>query len=288
MAEPAIVDALVSLGFNLNDARAYHALLKHGASTGYEVAQRAAIPRSAVYSALRKLVDEGAARAIQGTPERFAATPAEQVLAKLKKGFDASVERLRDAAAKLDVAPDAPDAFSVRGYERILEEATRIIHDAERTLVIAGWPRELSRLQAELADAATRGVYAVVFSHAALPEGVAGRHFSYGLAEADLEAFWKHRLVVVADDARCLIGAMEGLASDAAVVSQAKAIAEIAVSQVALDVTLLAARYDADVSSVMARILGDRVGRLDALLSSEPVPRLGERFGPAPAKGRKG
>ena len=286
MAEPAIVDALVNLGFNLNDARAYHALLRDGASTGYEVAQRAAIPRSAVYSSLRKLVDEGAARAIQGTPERFAATPAEQVLDKLRKGFDASVEKLRDAAAKLDAAPAAPDAFSVRGYERILEEAARIIQDAERTLVIAGWPRELARLERELGAAATRDVYALVFSHAALPESIPGRHFSYGLAEADLESFWRHRLVVVADDERCLIGATEGLPADTAVVSQAKAIAEIAVSQVALDVTLLAARYDADVSSVMARVLGDRVGRLDALLSSEPVPRLGERFGPVPTKKR--
>lgn len=288
MAEPAIVDALVGLGFNLNDARAYHALLKHGTSTGYEVAQRAAIPRSAVYGSLRKLVDEGAARAIQGTPERFTATPAEQVLAKLQKGFDASVAKLRDAAAKLDVAPEAPDAFSVRGYERILEEAARIILDAERTLVIAGWPRELGRLERELAAAAGRDVYTLVFSHAALPDSLAGTHFSYGLAEADLESFWRHRLVVVADDGRSLIGSMEGLPADAAVVSQAKAIAEIAVSQVALDVTLLAARYDADVSSVMARVLGDRVGRLDALLSSEPVPKLGERFGAAAGKGKKG
>jgi hypothetical protein len=38
---------------------------------------------------------------------------------------------LRDAAARLDVAPDTPDAFSVRGYERVLEEATRIIHSAQ-------------------------------------------------------------------------------------------------------------------------------------------------------------
>jgi hypothetical protein len=174
----------------------------------------------------------------------------------------------------------------VRGYERILEEAARVINDAERTLVIAGWPRELTRLEAELAGAATRDVYTLIFSHSLLPDSLAGRHFSYGLREADLEAFWKHRLVVVADDTRCLIAATEGLPGDAAVVSQADAIAEIAVSQVALDVTLLAARYDADVSSVMARVLGDRVGRLDALLASEPVPRLGDRFG-ASAKTRK-
>lgn len=287
MAEPAIVEALVHLGFNLNDARAYHALLKHGASTGYEVAQRAAIPRSAVYTALRKLVDEGAARAIRGTPERFLATPPDQVLTKLKKGFETSAEKLRVAAAKLDVAPEAPDAFTVRGYERILEEAARVIQSAEGTLVVAGWPRELGRLEPELAAAASRDVYTVIFSHAALTDSLAGRQFSYGLREADLEAFWEHRLVVVADDARCLLGATEARPGDAAVVSEAKAIAELAVSQVALDITLLAMRHEADVSGVMARVLGDRVGRLDALLGEQPTPRLGERFGPSRSKNRK-
>jgi len=289
MSEPAIVAALCNLGFNLNDARAYHALLRHGASTGYEVGQRAAIPRSGVYTALRKLVDEGAARSVRGSPERFVATPPDQVLAMLKKRFEASMTSLRDAAARLDVAPDTPDAFSVRGYERVLDEATRIIHSAQHTLVVAGWPRELARLARELDAADARSVYSVIFSHAILPEALAGRHFSYGLREADLEAFWHHRLVVVADDERCLLGATEQSDNDAAVISEAKAIAEIAVSQISLDITLLAMRNGADVSAVMARVLGDRVGRLDALFAQQPKPRLGERFGPgSKAKKRPG
>jgi len=289
MSEPAIVDALCNLGFNLNDARAYHALLRHGASTGYEVGQRAAIPRSAVYTALRKLVEEGAARAVRGTPERFLATPPEQVLAKLKKRFEASVTNLRDAAARLDVAPDTPDAFTVRGYDRILEEAARIVHGAKRTLVLAGWPRELSRLTQELKAADARGVYAVLFSHAALPSDLVAVHFSYGMREADLEQFWQHRLVVVADDERCLLGATEQNESDSAVISEAKAIAEIAVSQVSLDITLLSLRHGADVAPVMARVLGERVGRLDALFAKQPKPSLGDKRGgdPTPTK-RKG
>jgi len=72
MAEPEVVSALVALGFSLNESRAYRALLLESPATGYEVGVRAQIPRSAVYGVLRRLVAVGAARAIAGTPERFA------------------------------------------------------------------------------------------------------------------------------------------------------------------------------------------------------------------------
>src|SRR5262245_42955885 len=83
-----LLEALSALGFNLNEARAYTALLRLGSSTGYEVAQRAGVPRSAVYGALRQLVASGAARAVPGSPERFVATSPEAVLALLRKRFD--------------------------------------------------------------------------------------------------------------------------------------------------------------------------------------------------------
>jgi len=105
-----------------------------------------------------------------------------------------------------------------------------------------------------------------VFSHAALSSEVPGEIFSYGLTESDLETFWKHRLVVVADDARTLVGATEQGPSDGAIVSMTAAIAELATSQIALDITLLAQRTKRDVEPVMAKMLGHRVGSLDALL----------------------
>ncbi|MGH7296053.1 MAG: hypothetical protein ACRELB_14015, partial [Polyangiaceae bacterium] len=53
------------------------------------------------------------------------------------------------------------------------------------------------------------------------------------------------------------------------VVSETPAIAEVATSQVALDITLLAQRQKRDVQHVMARMLGHRVGRLDSLLGGK-------------------
>ncbi len=264
MSDPDVVPALVALGFSLNESRAYAALLQESPATGYEVGVRAQIPRSAVYGVLRRLVKAGAARSIAGTPERFAPSPAEDVVHLLRKRFDASVEQLETAIAHIDTAPQIPDAFSVRGYERILEEAERLVRGATQRLVLSGWPRELAALAGELKGAAKRKVYVVIFSHAELP-ALPGELFSYNLAEKDLEEFWKHRLVVVADDRKSLVGATERLPSDSAVLSETAAIAEIATSQVALDITLLCQRSARDTEEVMARMLGARVGRLDSL-----------------------
>jgi len=273
MREPDVVAALVPLGFSLNESRAYGALLQGGTATGYEVGQRANIPRSAVYAVLRRLVKAGAARSVpghDGAPERFTATPAETLLALLRKRFDASTQSFEEALRRLDTTPEAPDAYSVRGYVRVLEEAERLVGTAKERLVISGWPRELALLAPELRKAVKRKVYLVVFSHAALPE-VPGDVFSYGLEETSLESFWKHRLVVVADDVRTLVGATEQATHDSAVVSATPAIAELATSQIALDITLLAQRQGRDVEHVMAKMLRARVGRLDALHAERPT-----------------
>jgi sugar-specific transcriptional regulator TrmB len=249
----------------LNESRAYAALLGGSPATGYEVGVRAQIPRSAVYGVLRRLVKSGAVRAIRGAPERFVPAPPEDLLTMLRKRFDSSAETLADAVRKLETAPPVPDAFSVTGYDRILEEAERIVRSAKRRLALSLWAREAKALQAEVKRAHKRGAYVVVFSHCALPP-LAGHVFSTGLDEHELEAFWKHRIIVVADDRTTLIGATEKRDTDAAVVSDTPAIAEVATSQIALDITLLAQRRGEPVSNVMSKLLGDNVGELDRLL----------------------
>ena len=275
--EPDVVEALVALGFSLNEGRAYAALLSHGPQTGYEVGQRAQVPRSAVYGALRRLVSVGAARSIAGTPERFVAAPPETLIALLKKRFDGQTVSLEKAIESMDVTPEVPDAFSVRGYERVLEEAERVVSSAKEKLLVAGWNRELEVLGEALRQAARKSIDVTLFSHCALAPNLPGTRFSYGLAESDLESFWKHRLVVVADDRRTLVGATEQGPGDNAVISETSAIAELATSQITLDITLLAQRHKWDTGATMARLLGDRVGRLDSLLGADAKPELGRR-----------
>jgi sugar-specific transcriptional regulator TrmB len=278
MSSDALVGALEALGFTLNEARAYVALLGRGPSTGYEVGQAAAVPRSAVYGVLRRLVDRGAARSVparDGEPERFVAVAADALATLLRKRFEAQSNTVEQLARELAAPPPPPEAFTVRGYPRILEEAERLVSGATAKVLVSGWPRELASLSAAIERAVKRGVFAVVFTHAAPPAGLAGEIFTHGLREADLEGFWKHRLVVVVDDARTLVGAVERSPEDAAVLSGTAAIAELATSQIALDITLLTQRRKEDVSALMGRMLGDRVGRLDALLPTGEATESG-------------
>jgi sugar-specific transcriptional regulator TrmB len=264
-SEGEVLRALEAVGFSLNESRAYAALLAESPATGYEVGIRAQIPRSAVYGVLRRLVAAGAARSIVGTPERFVPAPLDELLTLLRRRFESSAGALERAVAKLEFRPVPPAAFSVNGYVRVLEEAERVARSAVEKLVVSGWPRELVTLAGELRAAAKRRVHIVIFSHAALPK-LPGEVFSYGLAETALEMFWKHRLIVVADDRRALIGATEQREDDDAVISEIPAIAEVATSQVALDITLLSQRTKRDIEATMAKMLGSRVGRLDTLL----------------------
>lgn len=267
MAEPKVVDTLVQLGFSLNESRAYHALLLESPATGYEVGARAQIPRSAVYGVLRRLVQSGLARSVGKTPERFAPVDSDHVLALLRKRFDTSAELFQVAVQDLDVTPAIPDAYSVRGYVRILEEAERMIQAAERSVVISGWPREITQLLDELDGAAKRKLVLVVFSHSALPK-MKGHVFSYGVEERKLEEFWKHRLTLVVDDQRTLIGSTEQSDRDQAVISETAPVAEVAISQIALDITLLSQRTGKSAEGVLMSMLGDRIGRLDTLLEA--------------------
>jgi len=272
MPEPELVTALQRFGYTLNESRAYAALLKGEPATGYEVGRRANMPRSAVYAALRRLVDDGAARVLtsgKGEPERFAATPPRAFLGLLRKRFETSSRAVEEAARKLDVASEEPDAYSVRGYDGALHEAQRLIAQTKTRLVVSGWPRELAVLKNDLVRAGRRSVDIVIFSHARPPAGIPGEIFTYGLDESGLEGFWKHRLVLVSDERFTLVGATEQGPGDGAVVTTTKAIAELATSQVTLDVTLLAQRTGQNVEQTMARILGHRVGRLDELLKAD-------------------
>src|SRR5258708_13049858 len=108
MAADDILDSLTALGFSTNEARAYRGLLATSPATGYEIAQRASIPRSAIYAVLKRLEDDGLVARVEETPARYAPLPASDLLGVLRRRFHRSLDGLDPSLPPSSPPPPPP------------------------------------------------------------------------------------------------------------------------------------------------------------------------------------
>lgn len=245
-----MIGAMQTLGFNANEARAWVGLVKAHPATGYELAARTSVPRSAIYGVLKRLEASGLVHKVGDQPARFAPLPAERLLDLLETRFTRDLGTLRDALEELHIPHASAATWSVEGYDSILSEARTLIRRSERSVHASLWRREAVLLAPVIGEAVARGVDVLCFSFTDLPEGI-GQVLSYGIPEPDLEPHWPHRLTLVADGRRALVGGGEPSKDTRAVVTDERPLVETAVSNLVLDVTLYGQRRGEDVGAVI-------------------------------------
>ena len=249
--EERVVAAMKQLGFNATDARAYLALLKQHPATGYELATRSGVPRSAVYNVLKRLQALGLINAVQEKPARYVPLPPDRLYALLETRFSRSLEQLRDELASLEEPPAEAVTWTAIGYDAMLEQAEQMITAASARVVASLWGREAEALERPLRAAVERGLEVTLFSFTPLPD--IGRTVSYGIDPDALAEHWEHRVVLLADR-RLLVGRAEQSEDNRAVVTDEPSLVEMAVSNLVLDLTLYGEKRDEDVSAIVTSL----------------------------------
>jgi len=277
--EGRIVDALTQLNFTATDARAYIALLKGAPATGYEISARSGLPRSAIYTVLRKLEASGLINAIGLEPARYVPLPPERLLELLASRFQRNLTSLKSSLKGLkSAAADAP-TWTLHGYPAMLEQAEHLIGNAKTTLFGSIWGRETHALASHLRKASKRGVDIILFSFTPLPDGV-GRVYSYSIPEEKLEPYWDHKVVLVADHTRALVGGAEQNEHTQAVITEVPALIEVATSNLVLDLTLFGQRHHLDMTDVITKLI-KTFAPIDQLIS-EAAERQSQAPGAMP------
>ncbi|MEM9073251.1 MAG: helix-turn-helix domain-containing protein [Myxococcota bacterium] len=261
--EERVVSAMKQLGFTATDAKAYVALLKSHPATGYELATRSGVPRSAIYNVLKRLQSLGLINAVQDKPARYVPLPPQKLFQLLETRFARSLDSLRDGLQRLSDRPDGSVTWTVEGYEAMLEQAQQIIGGAKSTVVASLWGREATALEQTLRDADARGVEITLFSFTPLPE--VGRTYSYGIEPDALSAHWEHRIILMVDRSQLLVGAAQQTHDNRAVVTDEPSLIEMATSNLVLDLTLYGERLGVEMGAVVAE-LTERLAPVEDLL----------------------
>ena len=115
-----LIEVLQELGFTSAEAKIYIALLKLSPATGYELAARSNVPRSAIYGVLKRLENQGLVNAAGRESVCWVALPPadlEKVLearfTKRLRGLKTSLESLAQPATRRSPVnqPEASRSF---------------------------------------------------------------------------------------------------------------------------------------------------------------------------------
>jgi|Deesub1362B_J571_1020462.scaffolds.fasta_scaffold03297_4 sugar-specific transcriptional regulator TrmB len=264
----SLVDLMTRLGFTRYEARTYLYLLKNNPATRYELSKYSGVPRSAIYSVINKLEQDGLVNAIHSKPKRYIPLPPEQLVKLLEMRYMETLNEFSENLKKLESESHLDHLWNIRGYENLILKAKELIRSARESIYLSVWRREFVRLEEELRDAEKRGVKIVIFSFTELPFEV-GRVLSHNLKEKDLEKIWDHKIILCVDQRELLMGEADLENPKNVAWTQNKALIAIALNHIILDITLFGQRYGVNIDDCVVEMSPGELEYLGKLLEEK-------------------
>lgn len=256
---------LNKLGFTNYEARTYLGLLRNNPATGYEISHQVDVPRSVIYTILRKLEAMGIIISIHDKPRRYIPLSPKQLMSLLESDFSKRLSSLRDDLFNFNNKPESEGFWNIRGYESLMELCTSLINESRETIYISAWKREIEQLKKPMLAAQKRGVKIVAFSFTEIDQNL-GDVFAYGVDEEKLAKFWDRKIIMVTDSTDLVMGSANNDEEQQAIWSQNRAVLTIALNYIILDITLYGQRKKVDVSDAVMRLMTEKVDHLDQLI----------------------
>jgi sugar-specific transcriptional regulator TrmB len=260
-----LLNKLLKLGFTSYEARTYLGLLRNNPATGYEISQQVNVPRSVIYTILRKLETMGIVISIHDKPRRYIPLSPKQLMSLLESDFSKRVSSLREDLFNFNNKPESEGFWNIRGYESLMELCTSLIKETRETIYISAWKREIEQLKKPLFAAKKRGVEIVAFSFTEIDKNL-GDVFAYGVDEEKLAKFWDRKIIMVTDSKDLVMGSANMDDEQQIIWTQNRAVLTIALNYIILDITLYGQRKKVDVSDAVMRLMTEKVDHLDQLI----------------------
>ncbi|RYG49115.1 hypothetical protein EON79_02435 [bacterium] len=150
--------ALLPFGFTALESEIYGFLARESPATGYRIAQGIEKPAANVYKALQTLESKGAVLVEDGEARQVRAVPAEELLTRLAREFQAHQKTARDLFARVARPTEDERVYTFRSADAALAQAKDRIAEATQVIVGALGDEAAMALEEELTDARARGV----------------------------------------------------------------------------------------------------------------------------------
>lgn len=238
------IEALQALGFSLNEAKVYLALVNYSPLNGYEVAKRSGVTRTMVYDILRRLVAKEYVKRIEGSPTMYCAVDYRDLVQSLNTEHGSKIEQLEKLFAKLSMTSDEGNyVFNLKGGEEpLIDLLKQHICHAQKEIYLSIWDKEAEKIKNELKDAHMRGVEIHIFSFCKIPFEF-GHQYSYNITNVQISDFQKafpyRRVAAVFDKTKMIVGIGDGKPGDVHILTGNPMLINMAIDEMILDLLYL-------------------------------------------------
>jgi len=147
---------LKELGFSQYEAACYMSLVGHHPVNGSQLSKISGIARSRIYDVLRNLIAKGFV--IEVGSGQYAPLPADELIRRLKRGFDSNIDAFEDQISKASQKDELEFVWTIIGYENVMEKAIEMIKQARVEIYVRLFPKADRHLDKYLTAADKRGV----------------------------------------------------------------------------------------------------------------------------------
>lgn len=228
---------LQEIGFSINEAKVYVALIAKNPISGYEVAKRSNITRTMVYDILNRLVQKGAVSIIKNDPKLYAPVPYKELFKKFREDYNSRIDAVETALDNIECEEDTGNYIkNISNYESMLQEIRTLIQSAKHEMYISLWEEEALLFRPEFEEAFLRGVEITVFSFNKIPLR-SKNAYSYGIPSEELKKLWsRRRIIIIVDRERILIGEGNDQIEEISIITSNTMLIELAIDQMILDI----------------------------------------------------
>jgi sugar-specific transcriptional regulator TrmB len=266
-----IYELFKDIGFSINEAKVYTALIGRSPINGYEVAKRASVTRTMVYDILHRMVVKGVVEVIrQSGTTLYAPVPYKELFKKLKEEYNSRLETMEEALDSMEYDSRADNLIhNIADYEAMVAEIRTLIHSAKHEIYLSIWEEEARLFLDDLRAMHDKGVNIVTFSFCGIPFDF-GINYAYDIPSKELYQIWsRRRITIVVDRERVLIGEGNDAIEEISIITRNTMLVEMCIDQILLDIIHL---HEMKKSG----LLPDKITSIDQY--NEAVARFNERI----------
>jgi sugar-specific transcriptional regulator TrmB len=233
-----IYELFKEIGFSINEAKVYTALIGRSPINGYEVAKRANVTRTMVYDILNRMVTKGVVEVImQSGTTLYAPVPYKELFKKLKDEYNSRLETMEETLDSMESDQRGDNYIhNIADYEAMVTEIRTLIRSAKHEIYLSIWEEEARLFLDDLRAMHEKGVNIITFSFCRIPFDF-GINYTYDIPSKELYKIWsRRRITVVVDRERILIGEGNDAIEEISIITSNTMLVEMSIDQILLDI----------------------------------------------------